>query len=109
MLKKINKNIINSKVTLLISLMVITTLISIYVIYPGLTDDNIILNVTSTLVMVLILLFVYFYIKHNFFDEKDEFKSFYVNNLKEPETELDYVPIVKKNNRRRRKTNKTLN
>lgn len=108
MLKKIYNNIINSKVTLIISLMLFITIISIYVIYPGLTDINFILNVASTLISVLILLFIYFYIKHNFFNEKDEFKRFYVNNLKEPETELDYTPIVKKNNRRR-KTNKTLN
>jgi hypothetical protein len=96
MIKKKYNNIINPKVTSLMSLMIITTLISKYFIYPGLTDDNVILNVVSMLVMVLILLFMYFYIKRIFFVEKDEFKRFYLNNLKEPETELDYTPIVKK-------------
>jgi hypothetical protein len=103
MFKKFLNDVINSKLILTILLTIVIVSVFKYVVYPGLNDSNVILNITSTIVMVLILLFTYFYIKHNYFDEKDDFSRFYLNRVNEPETELDYTPINRKTNRRKNK------
>jgi hypothetical protein len=76
--------------------------ISKYIVYPGLNDSNVVINVTSTILAVLILLFTYFYVKNSYFDDKDDFSRFYLDRVNEPETELDYTPINQKTNRRKK-------
>jgi hypothetical protein len=58
----------------------------------------------SLIVVILVFLFIVYYLKKNSFEDK--FVKFYFDKTKEPETELDYKPIRKKNSKK--KTNKTL-
>jgi hypothetical protein len=101
-------NIINSKITLNLIIGVLISLIFRYVVYPGFNDSNIILNVTSSVITILILLFIYFYVRHNYENREDDFNKVYLNSFKEPETELDYHPSKMKKSNIRKKSNKTL-
>lgn len=88
---------------------VFVSLIFRYVVYPGFKDSNIILNVTSSVITILILLFIYFYVKHYYENNQDDFNRVYLNSFKEPETELDYHPPKMKRTNVRKKSNETLN
>lgn len=102
-------NIINSKITLNLILGVFISLIFKYVIYPGFNDSNVILNVTSLVITILVLLFIYFYVRYNYGNNEDDFNKVYLNSFKEPETELDYHPTKMKKSNIIKKSNKTLN
>lgn len=61
-----------------------------FIVYTGFNDSNSVVNVLSFLITILIILFLYVYLKYsnntiNVYDE---------DGYKEPETELDYNPYM---------------
>lgn len=58
---------------------------------PGLNSKNQYVSIGAGCIGLLSILFGYFYLKYVFYKE-DEFDLFSFDDLKEPETELDYNP-----------------
>lgn len=74
-----------------------------FVISPGLSMDNTVINIGSIVFGVMLLMFVFFFIKHQYFSQ-DEFELFMPDPHKEPETELDYNPDKIKSQSKKTKT-----
>ncbi len=102
MFKKIFKDLINSKFTMSFFVGFVVVIMYHFVVFPGLTVANTIINIGSAVLGVMLLMFVYFFVKHQYFNGED-FELFTPDPEKEPETELDYNPTI---NTRKRKTRK---
>ncbi len=72
-----------------------------FVIWPGLTVADTLLNILSGIFGVLTLGFVFYFVKNTWWDKKesDMITLLSVDQNKEPETELDYNPKLMKKKR----------
>jgi hypothetical protein len=93
MFKKILKDLLNSRFALSFLVGFLIVILYHFVVFPGLTVENTIINIGSAVIGVLSLLFIYFYVKNMYFN--DDFELFTPDPNKEPETELDYNPPPK--------------
>jgi len=99
MFKKIFKDLVNSKFMLSFIVGFVVVLMYHFVVLPGLTLSNTLVNVGSVILGVMLLMFLYFFIKHHYFSV-EEFELFTPDPNKEPETELDYNPNPKPKSRK---------
>lgn len=79
-----------------------------FVIWPGLTTADTLLNIFSGILGVLTLGFVFYFVKNTWWEEKKEDDIvtllYSVDQDKEPETELDYNPTRTKGTKEPRQT-----
>jgi fatty acid desaturase len=78
-----------------------------FLIFPGLTVANTIINILSAILGVISLMFLVFYVKHMYLKNQD-FELFTPDPNKTPETELDYIPPKKKTTKRRTTPKQTI-
>ncbi len=78
-----------------------------FLIFPGLTIANTIINILSALWGVMTLMFLFYYVRYAYFNN-EPFELFTPDPNKQPETELDYIPPKGKTKKRTPKeSNKT--
>lgn len=82
---------INKKVLSCIYVGVLILLLFSLAVIPGLNSDNQYVIIGSMCIGFMSILFGYFYLKYMLYRE-DDFELFLFDELKEPETELDYNP-----------------
>lgn len=100
MFKKSLKDIVGSRFVVSFFVGFAIVLMYHFVVLPGLSIDNVVINVGSVVFGLMLLMFTYFFIKHQYFTQ-DEYELFMIDPNKEPETELDYNPDkIKPVNRR---------
>ncbi len=104
MLNKIFTNIIKSKTTITFLVFFFVGISYQFLILPGLTVANTIINIISAIFSVSTAMFVVFYIRFMYFND-EPFELFTPDPNKTPETELDYNP--KKVTRKERKPKTT--
>ena len=108
MFKKIFKDLLNSKFTTSFLVGLLIVFLYHFIIFPGLTTANTIMNIGSAIIGVISLMFVYFFIKHHYFNGED-FELFTPDPNKEPETELDYHPNPNTDKKKRKSRKKQTN
>lgn len=108
MFKKIFNDLMNSKFTMSFIVGLLMVLLYHFVVFPGLTVANTIINIGSAVFGVMLLMFGYFFIKHHYFNGED-FELFTPDPDKEPETELDYNPNPNPTKRKRKPRKKHVN
>lgn len=81
----------NKKVLTVVYVGALILLLFSTAVIPGLNSKNQYVSIGAGCVGLLSILFGYFYLKYAFYKE-DEFGLFSFDDLKEPETELDYNP-----------------
>jgi hypothetical protein len=98
-MKQLVKNLFSKR--LLEPVLVVFGLIGIlqWIVFPGLSELSIFLNVVAGLVGILSATFVVLYVKEQFFPSEK-------TPLTPGETELDYVPVKPKRTRKPKTTNK---
>jgi hypothetical protein len=84
-MKQLLEKIFNKKVSSPIFVGFGTFAIFTFIVYPGLTVANTILNILSALVGLFTLVFIFYYIGGDKFVET-------INDIEPGETEFDYIP-----------------
>ncbi len=105
MLNKIFTNIIKSKTTITFLVFFFIGISYQFLIFPGLTVANTIINIISAIFSVGTAMFAVFYIRFMYFND-EPFELFTPDPNKTPETELDYNP--KKVTKKERKSKTTI-
>ena len=108
MLNKIFTNIIKSKTTITFLVFFFIGIFYQFLIFPGLTVANTIINIISAIFSVSTAMFLVFYIRFMYFND-EPFELFTPDPNNEPETELDYDPekVIKKE-KKTKTTKKTI-
>ena len=91
MFNKIFTNIIKSKTTISFLVGFFIVISYQFLIFPGLTVANTILNIISAVAMLFSLMFLFYYVRFMYFND-ESFELFTPDPNKTPETELDYNP-----------------
>ncbi len=106
MLNKIFTNIIKSKTTITFLVFFFIGISYQFLIFPGLTVANTIINIISAIFSVGTAMFAVFYIRFMYFND-EPFELFTPDPNNEPETELDYDPkkVVKTEKKPKTKKN----
>jgi hypothetical protein len=86
-MKETLNKVFGSELIKSLTVLVVTALVFQFLIFPGLTVANTILNIASGLLMLINLIFIYYFFKIDsiFSNDKSE------NSVESGETELDYV------------------
>jgi len=107
MFRKIFTNIIKSKTTITFLVFFFIGVSYQFLIFPGLTVANTIINIISVIFLVGTIMFVMFYVRFMYFND-EPFELFTPDPNKTPETELDYNPKKVNKKKTKTKTKKTI-
>lgn len=110
MFRKIFTNIIKSKAMITFLVFFFIGISYQFVIFPGLTAANTLINIVCGLLAVSSIMFIGFYVRYVYFND-EPFELFTPDPNNEPETELDYNPkkVTKKERKPKQVTKKQKN
>lgn len=103
MFNKILTEIIKSKFIINFLIGFFIVILYHYVVFPGLTTANTVVNILSAVTGIFGLIFLFFYVRYTYF-KNETFELFTPDPQKDPETELDFNPdLIPKKEKKKRK------